>query len=84
VTVVCLVVLGGLGSIRGVLVGAAIVAGFNNLVLDRLANLVGASAQASVFAQPANWKFLAFGLCLVLCMRLRPGGLLAGRRGGQA
>ncbi len=78
-TVVCLVILGGLGSLGGVLLGAAIVAGFNNLILDRLSTAIGSSASTSVFAQPNNWKYMAFGLALVLMMRFRPGGLLPER-----
>ena len=50
------------------------------LVIDRLAAAAGSSGSGNVLLQPANWKYLIFGLALVLTMRLRPQGLGAEAR----
>ncbi len=34
----------------------------------------------SVFASPSNWKYMVFGLALILVMRWKPEGLLPSRR----
>jgi branched-chain amino acid transport system permease protein len=75
--VLCVIIVGGMGSHRGAILGAVIMAGLSTLVIDRLANLVGPSQGGNVLMQPANWKYLVFGLALVLMMRLRPQGLCA-------
>ncbi len=78
-----IVILGGLGSIRGVLLGALIIGGFNAIVVDKLANLIGQGAGGGVrnpLLSPTNWKYLIYGLVLVLMMRYRPEGLLPSRR----
>lgn len=75
----CIVIVGGMGSITGVLVGALAMIGFANLLLPRAIGSLqsaGLVTQASVFGNPNNWKYLIFGLVLVLMMRFRPEGLL--------
>jgi len=37
-----------------------------------------------VLLSPHNWKYLIFGLTLILMMRYRPEGLLPARREGRA
>jgi branched-chain amino acid transport system permease protein len=79
----CIVILGGMGNINGVLLGALIVMGFNDIVLAKVTDFVnqhGWTGTGSVFASPSNWKFFIFGLTLVLMMRFRPEGLLPSRR----
>ena len=74
----CIVIVGGLGSLRGVFVGALIMIGINSVVLTRLAEFLTASdggSSTNVIANPINWKYLVFGLALILTMRLRPQGL---------
>jgi branched-chain amino acid transport system permease protein len=66
-----------------VLVGALIIGGFNTLVLDKLSEALarhGLSSTANVLTQPGNWKYLVFGLVLILMMRFRPEGILPSRR----
>ena len=75
VVILCIVILGGLGSVGGVLLGALIMVGFNSIVLARLAEAFGSNGLAA----PANWKYLIFGLVLIVMMRLRPEGLLPAR-----
>jgi len=77
VTVLCILIVGGMGSIRGVLFGAAIVMGFD-IFLKKATEAMqqaGLSSSASVFLTPSNWKFLFFGAALVIMMRFRPHGV---------
>jgi branched-chain amino acid transport system permease protein len=80
---VCIVIVGGIGSISGVLVGALVMVGLDSLVLVKLASWLdarGLSSSANVISTPNNWKFMIFGLALVLMMRFRPEGLLPSHR----
>ena len=63
--VLCMVVLGGLGNIWGVLVGAAVMVGLGELLRVILPML----------GLPMNSRFLFYGLIMVLMMRLKPAGL---------
>ncbi len=79
VIVLCIVIVGGLGSISGVLLGALIMIGFNSIVLAKLSELLGrhgVGGGSNVLASPNNWKYLIYGLALILMMRLKPAGLL--------
>lgn len=78
----CIVIVGGLGSMAGVLLGAIIMVGFNSIVLVELAQRLsewGFSGTQNVFASPANWKYFVLGIALMITMRLRPNGLLPNR-----
>jgi len=82
VLALCIVIVGGMGSITGVLVGSLAMIGFANLLLPRTTGWMqeqGWVTQSSVFGNPNNWKYLVFGLVLVLMMRFRPDGLLPRR-----
>lgn len=68
VLVVSIVVLGGMGSISGVLFGALILAGIPPLM------------QATLSAEWINYRYLFFGLILVLVTLFRPQGLLPSAR----
>ena len=53
--------------------------GMNSLVLVKLADWAGAAGvgnASNVLASPNNWKYLIFGLALILVVRLKPDGLL--------
>jgi branched-chain amino acid transport system permease protein len=79
----CIVIVGGMGSIGGVLLGALVMMGFNSIVLETLTNFLKSHqliSSSNVFTAPGNWKYLAFGLALVLMMRFRPEGLLPSRQ----
>ena len=98
----CIVIVGGIGSVRGVLLGALVMVGMNSIVLVKLTELMGGSDAAppaalaeahglqwaflfvktwaqNVLISPTNWKFLVFGLALVLMMIFRPEGILPAR-----
>lgn len=75
------VVLGGLGNLAGVLVGAAIIALLNFLVLPQASNWahsIGYSTHIAALQSVdlTNYRFLIFGAILVLVMLFRPEGLL--------
>ena len=77
VLVVASVIIGGLGSIRGALLGALLVFGFNGIVLSKVVELLPHSTTTTnVLLNPLNWKCLIYGLVLVLMMRYRPQGIL--------
>jgi branched-chain amino acid transport system permease protein len=66
--IVSIVVLGGMGSIAGVLLGALILAGLPPLM------------QATLSTDWINYRYLFFGLILVLVTLFRPQGLLPSAR----
>lgn len=68
ILVVSIVVLGGMGSIAGVLLGALILAGVPPLM------------QATLSAEWINYRYLFFGLILVLVTLFRPQGVLPSAR----
>ena len=75
----CIVIVGGAGNISGVLIGALVMVGFNSLILVKISDAMmrnGLISTTSVFTAPNNYKYMVFGLALVLRMRYRPGGLL--------
>ncbi|NDC36532.1 MAG: branched-chain amino acid ABC transporter permease [Proteobacteria bacterium] len=84
--VLCLVIVGGLGSIAGVLVGALVMIGFNSIVLTKISEALvqgGFASTGVVWTSPNNWKYLLFGLALIVMMRVRPEGLLPERHPGE-
>ncbi len=75
----CCVILGGLGSRPGVLLGVFLLVGFDNIlspVLDSLVqrNLPGAGEKT--YLTFTGWRLMVFGLALILMMRFRPEGLI--------
>lgn len=78
----CIVIVGGMGNISGVLVGAFVMIGVNDILLQKLFGWMareGLTSTGSVFGSPNNWKFLLFGLALILMMRFKPDGLIPAR-----
>ena len=68
ILVVSIVVLGGMGSIAGVLVGALVLVGFPPIM------------QWTMSADWINYRYLFFGLILVLVTLFRPQGILPSSR----
>jgi branched-chain amino acid transport system permease protein len=79
IIVLCAVIVGGMGSVPGVLVGSLVMFGFNEVVLTTLTRVIGDAATGNVLRSPTNWKYLVFGLALILAMRFRPEGILPAR-----
>ena len=79
----CIVIVGGIGSITGILVGAIVVVGLSNVVLPILTQALqraGIGSTDNVLSSPDNYKYLIFGLALVLMMRYRPDGIVHSRK----
>ena len=81
VLVVCMVVLGGMGSIPGAILGAVIIAGLPELIRwlaqSPLASDFLTSSQANLAGQ---YRYLIFGLAMVIMMAWRPQGILPSQR----
>ena len=75
VMVVAMVVLGGMGNIRGVILGALLLS-FVPEVLRWTVEPLQQSVFGRQWVEPEVIRMLIFGLALVLVMRLRPAGLL--------
>ncbi|MCI8274444.1 MAG: branched-chain amino acid ABC transporter permease [Lachnospiraceae bacterium] len=60
-TILCIVIFGGMGSIPGMIVGSALLISF-----------------PEVLRSLADYRFVVYGLLLILMMRFRPQGLLGG------
>ncbi len=80
IIMLCCVILGGLGSIRGAILGVFLLLGFDNIVTPRLDSWIQSSGVTDRLLQFSNWKLMIFGLALVLMMRLRPEGILPSLR----
>ncbi len=78
VVILCIVIVGGMGNVKGVILGALIMVGFNSIILVNLTEWMTRNGWTgnNVLATPSNWKFMIFGLALILMMRLRPQGLI--------
>jgi branched-chain amino acid transport system permease protein len=79
--VLIMVVLGGMGNVWGVLLGAVILEWINNTGLIQLASVYNSTFDAHLKIE--NYEFLIFGVILVLMMLFRREGLLPERRTQQ-
>ncbi len=83
ILMLCCVILGGLGSLRGTLLGVFLLIGFDNVVapiLDGLLQGADINPSGNPLLTFSNWKLAIFGLALILMMRFRPEGLLPSRQ----
>src|SRR5215470_4445553 len=84
IMLLCMVVLGGIGSLKGVILGGMLITLFDRVLLAQLTFLVrwiGRSLDIAVLARVdlTLWRWFFFGLGLVIVMLIRPEGLV-GRR----
>ena len=79
IMILCMVVLGGMGNIRGVIVGAILIT-FIPEVLRSFAEPVQMQLFGKVILPTENVRMLFFGLALILMMLLRPQGILPAKR----
>ncbi|HSS46011.1 MAG TPA: ABC transporter ATP-binding protein [Burkholderiales bacterium] len=73
ITILCMVVLGGMGHIPGVILGVLLLA-----ILPEALRYIGPLEQAlfgRIIVDPADLRMLVFGLALILVMLFRPAGL---------
>jgi branched-chain amino acid transport system permease protein len=88
ITVLIMIVLGGIGSVAGVILGAIILRFFDVYLLQKLNDLVHSNSLFSSTGSPLHFfdrdlniaKFSIYGLVLVLMVLLRPQGLIPNRR----
>jgi branched-chain amino acid transport system permease protein len=79
ILLVCIVVLGGMGSIPGAILGAAVIQGVPELIRGLASSgvlNVGAETQAAI----SNYRYLVFGLLMVIMMAVKPEGLIPSQR----
>ncbi|SDE76671.1 branched-chain amino acid transport system permease protein [Thermus arciformis] len=81
ITILGMVILGGMGSIPGAILGAAALTILNLDILKTFSEFVRTSfPQLPSQVDPAKYERLVFGLVLVLMMIFRPEGLIPERR----
>ncbi|MBM4377563.1 MAG: branched-chain amino acid ABC transporter permease [Deltaproteobacteria bacterium] len=83
IMVLCCIIIGGLGSLRGAILGAGVLLGFDNVVsplLTKLLQRLAGSDSTNVLLSFSNWRWMLFGAALVLMMRFRPAGLWPSER----
>lgn len=79
----CCIIIGGMGNVRGVLLGTLLLVGFSNIftkVADGKIQAWFPQAAETPLLQFGNWKFVIFGIALILMMRFRPAGFLPEKR----
>lgn len=84
---VCCLILGGLGSRPGVLLGVFLLVGFDNILSPILDVRVQHFMQqhhpeqaGQIYFTFTGWRLMLFGLALVLMMRFRPEGIIPSSR----
>lgn len=83
IMVLCAVILGGLGSIPGTLLGVALLVGFDTVLApwaDSCIQQLDINPSGSSLLSFSGWRLAIFGAALVLVMRYRPEGLVPSRR----
>ncbi|MGL4820221.1 MAG: branched-chain amino acid ABC transporter permease [Bacilli bacterium] len=81
ITILVMVILGGMGSVPGVILGAAVVTILNLQVLTEITNWLNSLTNAGILdipaaLSPAKMQRLIFGLVLILFALYRPKGLI--------
>jgi branched-chain amino acid transport system permease protein len=85
ILILCMVILGGMGNIYGVILGAIVLQGINFYLLPQVNEWVHAIGDATGSALLADadlprYNFFLFGLLLVIMMLLRPEGIIPNRQ----
>jgi branched-chain amino acid transport system permease protein len=84
-TAICCVILGGLGSRPGVLLGVLLLIGYDQVLTPRLDNEFQSAWFQGMFPEwmrgkqylkMSGWRLFIFGAVLIVMMRFRPAGLL--------
>lgn len=85
VFILCMIILGGIGTIRGVILGAVVLYMLQSYVLTRLPNWIhdfGVSTNVAFIKNTdfSGIRYLLYGIALVAMMIIRPEGLLPSAR----
>jgi len=77
ITVLCFLIIGGMGNLRGAIAGTFILMGYDNLLTPAIDDWIQKSGAEIRFS---TFKLVVFGLALILMMRFRPEGFFPSRR----
>jgi branched-chain amino acid transport system permease protein len=87
ITVLCFLIIGGMGNIRGAIAGTFVLMGYDNILtpyLDEFAQQHHIFSWTKHFLEQelrfSSLKLVIFGLALILMMRFRPEGIFPSRR----
>ncbi|MDZ4819460.1 MAG: branched-chain amino acid ABC transporter permease [Planctomycetota bacterium] len=83
VFVLCYLIVGGLGSTRGALLGVFLLVGYENIAAPFINGVLeqqGWKGSLGGLVDLSRWNLMVFGLALILMMRFRPEGLLPSSR----
>jgi branched-chain amino acid transport system permease protein len=84
VFIVTMVVLGGMGSIPGVIVGAALIAGIPEMIRGIAQSpLLSGVIDPTLASAISGYRYLVFGLLMVIMMAVRPQGMIPSTRRAQ-
>ena len=78
VFLLCMVILGGMGSIWGVLIGGMVLGYLNVEGLSTIGSKL--SSSTGINFEPSKYQFGIYGLIIVIMMLFRPTGLISERR----
>jgi branched-chain amino acid transport system permease protein len=86
VMVLAMVILGGIGNVYGVILGAMLIGGFDRILAEELnapLHWIGRTVGSEAIQghDVGTDRYLVFGLALVIMMLVRPAGLLPSKRG---
>jgi branched-chain amino acid transport system permease protein len=77
ITVLCFLIIGGMGNISGALLGTFVLMGYDNILTPALDTWIQKAGSSFRFT---DIKLIVFGLALILMMRFRPEGILPSKR----
>ncbi|HET6351265.1 MAG TPA: ABC transporter ATP-binding protein [Coriobacteriia bacterium] len=84
VFVVSIVVIGGMGSIPGAIVGALFIQGIPEFIRGAAQagwlEVIGINLSAEAQSAVSNYRYLVFGFLMVLMMAIRPQGIIPSKR----
>jgi len=80
IMILCMVILGGMGNIRGVVIGAVLILFFDRVILAQSSIIAHSIGQALnipylITLDLSLWRWFFFGMALIIIMVLRPEGL---------
>jgi branched-chain amino acid transport system permease protein len=78
VFLLCMVILGGMGSVWGVIIGGMVLGYLNAEGLSTIGSKL--SSSTGINFEPSKYQFGIYGLIIVLVMLFRPTGIVAERR----
>lgn len=83
IMMLCCLILGGLGSVRGALLGVFLIVGFDTILapwVDGAIQEWNLNPNNYMLLKFSSWRLMIFGLALIFMMRFRPIGLLPSER----